>query len=53
MATITRQPFAPLDDARLQTLTSLKNRQNGKKRGHARIRRRPPRILASLARPKS
>ncbi|KAI0849965.1 hypothetical protein F5Y00DRAFT_261070 [Daldinia vernicosa] len=28
MATITRQPFAPLDGARLQTLTSLKNRQN-------------------------
>jgi hypothetical protein len=31
MATITRQPFAPLNEARLQTLTSLKNRQNGKK----------------------
>ena len=29
MATVTRQPFAPLDGARLQTLTSLKNRQNG------------------------
>jgi len=29
MATIARQPFAPLDGARLQTLTSLKNRQNG------------------------
>ncbi|KAI5862967.1 hypothetical protein GGS23DRAFT_570357 [Durotheca rogersii] len=28
MATATRQPFAPLDGARLQTLTSLKNRQN-------------------------
>ncbi|KAI1138609.1 hypothetical protein F5Y05DRAFT_44791 [Hypoxylon sp. FL0543] len=28
MATITRQPFAPLDGARLQTLTSLKNQQN-------------------------
>ncbi|KAI1075914.1 hypothetical protein F5B20DRAFT_369958 [Whalleya microplaca] len=28
MATITRQPFAPLDGTRLQTLTSLKNRQN-------------------------
>ncbi|KAH8880554.1 hypothetical protein GQ53DRAFT_627339, partial [Thozetella sp. PMI_491] len=28
MATTTRQPFAPLDGARLQTLTSLKNRQN-------------------------
>ncbi|XXH00121.1 hypothetical protein Hte_006463 [Hypoxylon texense] len=28
MATVTRQPFAPLDGARLQTLTSLKNRQN-------------------------
>ncbi|KAI0377948.1 hypothetical protein F5Y04DRAFT_263110 [Hypomontagnella monticulosa] len=28
MATIARQPFAPLDGARLQTLTSLKNRQN-------------------------
>jgi hypothetical protein len=28
MATVTRQPFAPLDVARLQTLTSLKNRQN-------------------------
>lgn len=28
MATITRQPFAPLDGARLQNLTSLKNRQN-------------------------
>ena len=24
-----RQPFAPLDGARLQTLTSMKNRQNG------------------------
>ncbi|KAK0728804.1 hypothetical protein B0T26DRAFT_638131 [Lasiosphaeria miniovina] len=29
MATLARQPFAPLDGARLQTLTSLKNRQNG------------------------
>ncbi|KAL5606624.1 hypothetical protein BROUX41_003022 [Berkeleyomyces rouxiae] len=28
MATATRQPFAPLDSTRLQTLTSLKNRQN-------------------------
>ncbi|KAK3937464.1 hypothetical protein QBC46DRAFT_10503 [Diplogelasinospora grovesii] len=28
MATIARQPFAPLDGARLQSLTSLKNRQN-------------------------
>ncbi|KAI0166930.1 hypothetical protein GGR52DRAFT_80845 [Hypoxylon sp. FL1284] len=28
MAAITRQPFAPLDGSRLQTLTSLKNRQN-------------------------
>ncbi|KAI0123433.1 hypothetical protein BJ170DRAFT_599398 [Xylariales sp. AK1849] len=28
MATITRQPFAPIDGSRLQTLTSLKNRQN-------------------------
>ncbi|KAI1640588.1 hypothetical protein F4809DRAFT_397201 [Biscogniauxia mediterranea] len=28
MAAVTRQPFAPLDGARLQTLTSLKNRQN-------------------------
>ncbi|KAL2203340.1 hypothetical protein CC79DRAFT_1326072 [Sarocladium strictum] len=28
MASVTRQPFAPLNDARLQTLTSLKNRQN-------------------------
>ncbi|KAK7745652.1 hypothetical protein SLS62_009693 [Diatrype stigma] len=28
MATVTRQPFAPLDGVRLQTLTSLKNRQN-------------------------
>lgn len=28
MATVARQPFAPLDGARLQTLTSLKNRQN-------------------------
>ncbi|KAI0434781.1 hypothetical protein F5Y09DRAFT_328174 [Xylaria sp. FL1042] len=28
MATIARQPFAPLNEARLQTLTSLKNRQN-------------------------
>ncbi|KAJ9139001.1 Thymidylate kinase [Coniochaeta hoffmannii] len=28
MATVTRQPFAPLDGARLQNLTSLKNRQN-------------------------
>lgn len=29
MAAVTRQPFAPLDSARLQNLTSLKNRQNG------------------------
>lgn len=29
MATVTRQPFAPLDGSRLQSLTSLKNRQNG------------------------
>lgn len=29
MATVTRQPFAPLNEARLQNLTSLKNRQNG------------------------
>ncbi|RGP69002.1 hypothetical protein FSPOR_4979 [Fusarium sporotrichioides] len=28
MATVTRQPFAPLDGSRLQTLTSIKNRQN-------------------------
>jgi hypothetical protein len=28
MATVTRQPFAPLDGTRLQNLTSLKNRQN-------------------------
>ncbi|KAJ6784415.1 hypothetical protein PWT90_10485 [Aphanocladium album] len=28
MAAVTRQPFAPLDGARLQTLTSVKNRQN-------------------------
>ncbi|KAL1845039.1 hypothetical protein VTK73DRAFT_1295 [Phialemonium thermophilum] len=28
MATIVRQPFAPLDGSRLQNLTSLKNRQN-------------------------
>ncbi|RYO73753.1 hypothetical protein DL762_010383 [Monosporascus cannonballus] len=28
MAAITRQPFAPLNESRLQTLTSLKNRQN-------------------------
>ncbi|KAH7318112.1 hypothetical protein B0I35DRAFT_431347 [Stachybotrys elegans] len=28
MATLSRQPFAPLDGARLQTLTSLKNKQN-------------------------
>ncbi|KAI8630240.1 hypothetical protein F5Y19DRAFT_58252 [Xylariaceae sp. FL1651] len=28
MAAITRQPFAPLNEARLHTLTSLKNRQN-------------------------
>ncbi|POR31921.1 Uncharacterized protein TPAR_07868, partial [Tolypocladium paradoxum] len=28
MAAATRQPFAPLDGARLQSLTSLKNRQN-------------------------
>ncbi|KAI1376559.1 hypothetical protein F4677DRAFT_445356 [Hypoxylon crocopeplum] len=28
MAAVTRQPFAPIDGARLQTLTSLKNRQN-------------------------
>lgn len=25
----TRQPFGPVDSSRLQTLTSLKNRQNG------------------------
>ena len=29
MASVTRQPFAPLDGTRLQNLTSLKNRQNG------------------------
>ncbi|GAB1313765.1 hypothetical protein MFIFM68171_03975 [Madurella fahalii] len=28
MATVSRQPFAPLDGARLQSLTSIKNRQN-------------------------
>ncbi|KAK4130381.1 hypothetical protein BT67DRAFT_391284 [Trichocladium antarcticum] len=28
MATLTRQPFAPLDGLRLQSLTSIKNRQN-------------------------
>jgi len=28
MASVTRQPFAPLDGTRLQNLTSLKNRQN-------------------------
>ncbi|KAL6879282.1 hypothetical protein J3F83DRAFT_295877 [Trichoderma novae-zelandiae] len=28
MAAVARQPFAPLDGARLQSLTSLKNRQN-------------------------
>ncbi|KAF6796317.1 hypothetical protein CMUS01_15886 [Colletotrichum musicola] len=28
MATLSRQPFAPLDGARLQNLTSIKNRQN-------------------------
>ncbi|KAJ3551856.1 hypothetical protein NPX13_g11258 [Xylaria arbuscula] len=28
MATVARQPFAPLNEARLHTLTSLKNRQN-------------------------
>ncbi|WYZ38124.1 hypothetical protein EsH8_III_000038 [Colletotrichum jinshuiense] len=28
MATISRQPFAPLDGTRLQNLTSIKNRQN-------------------------
>ena len=28
MATLTRQPFAPVDGARLQSLTSIKNRQN-------------------------
>ncbi|KAK4185868.1 hypothetical protein QBC35DRAFT_289123 [Podospora australis] len=28
MATLSRQPFAPLDHTRLKTLTSLKNRQN-------------------------
>ncbi|KAI0966654.1 hypothetical protein F4678DRAFT_269495 [Xylaria arbuscula] len=28
MATIARQPFAPLNEARLHSLTSLKNRQN-------------------------
>ncbi|KAK8066889.1 hypothetical protein PG997_013636 [Apiospora hydei] len=32
MATLSRQPFAPLDGTRLQTLTSLKNRQNGKRK---------------------
>ncbi|OAR02001.1 hypothetical protein LLEC1_05917 [Akanthomyces lecanii] len=30
MAAIARQPFAPLDGARLQGLSSTKNRQNGK-----------------------
>jgi hypothetical protein len=25
----TRQPFGPVDSSRLQSLTSLKNRQNG------------------------
>lgn len=34
MATLARQPFAPLDGARLQTLTSLKNRQNGMSMPH-------------------
>lgn len=29
MATVTRQPFAPLEGTRLQNLTSVKNRQNG------------------------
>jgi hypothetical protein len=29
MAAVTRQPFAQLDGARLQNLTSIKNRQNG------------------------
>ncbi|RDA84239.1 hypothetical protein CP532_2119 [Ophiocordyceps camponoti-leonardi (nom. inval.)] len=29
MAAVARQPFAPLDGSRLQSLTSLKNRQNG------------------------
>jgi hypothetical protein len=28
MATVTRQPFAPIEGSRLQNLTSLKNRQN-------------------------
>ncbi|KAK4230301.1 hypothetical protein QBC38DRAFT_50955 [Podospora fimiseda] len=28
MATLSRQPFAPLDGARLKSLTSMKNRQN-------------------------
>ncbi|KAF4120632.1 hypothetical protein GMORB2_2635 [Geosmithia morbida] len=28
MASVSRQPFAPLDGARLQNLTSIKNRQN-------------------------
>ncbi|EGS18448.1 uncharacterized protein CTHT_0050460 [Thermochaetoides thermophila DSM 1495] len=28
MPTLTRQPFAPVDGARLQSLTSIKNRQN-------------------------
>lgn len=28
MASVSRQPFAPLDQCRLQSLTSLKNRQN-------------------------
>lgn len=29
MAAVTRQPFGVLDGARLQNLTSIKNRQNG------------------------
>jgi hypothetical protein len=29
MATLSRQPFAPLDGARLKSLASIKNRQNG------------------------
>lgn len=28
MAAVIRQPFAPLDGARLQSLTSIKNAQN-------------------------
>ena len=29
MATVSRQPFAPVDGARLKSLASVKNRQNG------------------------